>query len=145
MRVYYEIMEQIIRQLVFDQLAVGKHLLQDLCVVGRPPTPSHPHTHACLVMREKQFLCACLERSFRHTRGREQSERWREKKWISTNCLFEGGKVINPLHVSIKRATRNPPDFGGSVCWSPVGIFPTHHFNFIIIILLLLVESGFRH
>jgi hypothetical protein len=32
---------------------------------------------------EKQLLCACGERGFRHTRGREQSERWREKKWIS--------------------------------------------------------------
>jgi hypothetical protein len=53
--------------------------------VGRPPTPSHPHTHACLVMREKHFLCACEERGFRHTRGREQSEGWSEnKKWIST-------------------------------------------------------------
>jgi hypothetical protein len=40
MRVYYEIMEQIIRQLVFDQLAVGKHLLQDLCVVTNPITPT---------------------------------------------------------------------------------------------------------
>jgi hypothetical protein len=87
MWVYYEIMEQIIRQLVFDQLAVGKHLLQDLCAVGRPPTPSHPHTHACLVMREKHFLCACEERGFRRTKGREQSERWREKKWISTHPL----------------------------------------------------------
>jgi hypothetical protein len=35
-------------------------------------------------MREKHFLCACEERDFRRTRGREQSERWREKKWIST-------------------------------------------------------------
>jgi hypothetical protein len=74
---YYEIMEQIIRQLVFDQLAVGKHLLQDLCAVGRPPTPSHPHTHACLVIvREKHFLCACEERGFRlpQAHKRERTE-----------------------------------------------------------------------
>jgi hypothetical protein len=49
------------------------------------PHHTHPHTHACLVMREKQFLCACGERGFKHTRGREQSERWRENKWISTS------------------------------------------------------------
>jgi hypothetical protein len=73
---YYEIMEQIIRQLVFDAtswLAVGKHLLEDLCVVGRPPTPSHPHTHACLVTREKQFLCACGKTRL-HAYKRERTE-----------------------------------------------------------------------
>jgi hypothetical protein len=78
MRVYYEIMEQIIRQLVLNQLAVGKHLLQDLCVRGgtttNPITPKHTRGHACLVKREKQFLCACEEQVFMHTRGREQSE-----------------------------------------------------------------------
>jgi hypothetical protein len=49
-------------------------------------------------MREKQFLCACEEQGFRHTRGREQSERWRENKWISTpakiKSLFSQSKYL---------------------------------------------------
>jgi hypothetical protein len=40
-------------------------------------------------MREKHFLCACEERGFRRTKGREQSERWREKKWISTISIID--------------------------------------------------------
>jgi hypothetical protein len=61
------------------------------CVAGGWPTaigertPDLVHTHTYLLEREreKQFLCACGERGFRHTRGKEQSERGREKKWIS--------------------------------------------------------------
>jgi hypothetical protein len=93
---YYEIMKQIIRQLVFDQLAFGKHLLQDLCAVGRPPTANpitSPHTRVLGDERKTVLVCVWQNEAscIQDTRGREQSERWREKKWIST--------IINTFHL----------------------------------------------
>jgi hypothetical protein len=60
MRVYYEIMEQIIRQLVFDQLAVGKHLLQDLLVCGGTTTNPITLTHTRVLGDERKTLLVCV-------------------------------------------------------------------------------------